>query len=109
MFLISFAGHSQIIERYTSTDSDYFPTTLYFLKDSSFLYQEVMEGNHPDNKYFERGTYLIKGDTLHLVIENVGFNCNQLIAEPSEKISCYSRFVIWNPYHRICDPIIKAD
>ena len=92
MFLLLFAyltaitAHSQIAEKYVSKNSNYFPARLYLLEDSKFLYKETMGKGHVNNEYFQKGNYQIKGDTLYLLADSSGFNCDQMVKEPNRKI-----------------------
>ena len=85
-FLTAFTAHSQIAQKYVSKNSDYFPAKLYLLEDSKFLYKEIMGKGHVNNEYFQKGNYQIKGDTLYLLADSSGFNCDQMVKEPNKKL-----------------------
>ena len=89
-FLTAITAHSQIAEKYVSKNSDYFPARLYLLEDSNFLYKEIMGKDHVNNEYFQKGTYQFKGDTLYLLADTSGFNCDQMVKEPNRKLGFLS-------------------
>ena len=80
-FLITITGSSQIIKKYESVNSDYFPVKLYILEDSKFLYREFMDKDHANSEYYEKGNYESRGDTLYLFADNIGFNCGSMVKE----------------------------
>ncbi|MEP6262494.1 MAG: hypothetical protein ABJ092_13015 [Gillisia sp.] len=85
-FFTAFTAHSQIAQKYVSKNSDYFPAKLYLLEDSKFLYKEIMGKGHVNKEYFQKGNYQIKGNTLYLLADSSGFNCDQMVKEPNKKL-----------------------
>lgn len=69
-------AYSQICGYYKSNDPEYFPTYLCIKGKStpSFCFIEKMGDQHPDNMYLEKGTYIVKGDSIFFRINEVGFD-----------------------------------
>ncbi|GCC50442.1 hypothetical protein SanaruYs_06570 [Chryseotalea sanaruensis] len=75
------AACSQMNGYYKSNDPGYFPTYLCLdTKDiSTFCIIEVMGKQHPDNIYFEKGNYILNGDSIFFRINEAGFDSGSLI------------------------------